>query len=360
MIKIALPVSLKRSILALGSQVKNTVCFAQNKTAYISAVHKDLSDPRDLSAFEKYVKCFLKKKPSVVACDLHPEYFSSKYARECVSENQGISVSEVQHHHAHIAGCMAENGLKNKLVIGVAFDGTGLGRDGSLWGAEFLVCDYKNFIRAAHLKEVALIGGEKAILEPWRLLAALGLDRPALVKRKEWGLVKRVQAKAFNSPLSSSMGRLFDAAAVLILGKCRANFEAELAIELEKKAFNFEASSVKYKFKVIKDKGSYIMDPKPVFRQIIKDLKAKEVKPEIAYRFHLAVAQMITEVCIRLKRKFKISNVVLSGGVFQNNLLLRLSLDLLYKEGFKVFINKKLSCNDSGLSLGQAVIAGMR
>ena len=358
MIKIDLPIYLRCAILALGSQTKNTVCFAQDKTAYVSPVHKDLSDLKDLSAFEKDAKYFLKKKPRVLACDLHPEYQSSKYAQNLRPTTHDLQL--IQHHHAHIAGCMAENGLKNKKVIGVAFDGTGKGRDGTLWGAEFLVCDYKNFIRAAHLKEAALIGGEKAILEPWRLLAALGLDRPVLVKRKEWQLVKRMQAKAFNSPLSSSMGRLFDAAAVLILGKCRANFEAELAIELERTAFNFEPSSVSYKFKVMKDKGSYIIDPTPVFRQIIKDLKAKEVKPEIAYRFHLAVAQMIAEVCIRLKRKFKISNVVLSGGVFQNYLLLRLSLDLLYKKGFRIFIHKKFSCNDSGLSLGQAVIAGMR
>ncbi|MCX5704891.1 MAG: hypothetical protein NTZ92_02375 [Candidatus Omnitrophica bacterium] len=360
MIKIDLPISLRRAILALGSQTKNTVCFAQNKTAYVSAVHKDLSDPKDFSVFEKDVRYFLKQKPKIIASDLHPEYSSSKYARECVSEHQSIRVLEVQHHHAHIVSCMVENELKDKLVIGVAFDGTGLGSDGALWGAEFLICDYKNSIRVAHLKEVALIGGEKVILEPWRLLAALGLDRPTLVKRKEWELVKRMQAKAFNSPLSSSMGRLFDAAAVLILGKCRANFEAELAIELEKKAYSFESSSVNYKFKVIKDKGSYIIHPKPVFRQMMKSLKAREVKPEIAYRFHLAVAQMIAEVCLSLRKSSLIDKVVLSGGVFQNYLLLRLSLDLLYRQGFRVFIHKKLSCNDSGLSLGQAVIAGSR
>jgi hydrogenase maturation protein HypF len=358
-IKIKLPVSLKRPVLALGSQVKNTVCFAKNKTAYISAAHKDLSDPGDLAAFEKDVKFFIRNKPRVLACDLHPEYVSTKYAHE-VSESQGIKVSGVQHHHAHIAGCMAENGLRNRKVIGVAFDGTGLGSDGSLWGGEFLVCDYRNFIRAGHLKEVALIGGEKAILQPWRLLAALGLDRPAQANKKQWDLVKRMQAKKFNSPMASSMGRLFDAAAVLVLGKCQADFEAELAIEFGKLAFNFDPSSVKYDFKIIKDKENYVIDPVPVLRQMIKDLKAGEAKPEIAYRFHLAAAKMVAGVCVILRKKYKINQVVLSGGVFQNNLMLRLSLDLLYRQGFKIFIHKKLSCNDSGLSLGQAVIAGLR
>jgi hydrogenase maturation protein HypF len=388
--EIKLPFSVKRPVLATGAQTKNTVCFVRQDTAYVGSLHADLSNPKDFSDFEKEIKYFLRKKPAVIASDLHPEYSSSKYAQEVVlkcssskssEDRQGVRVSKIQHHHAHIASCMIENGLKNQLVIGVAFDGTGLGPDNTLWGAEFLISDYRNFIRAAHLKEIALIGGETAILEPWRLLAALNLDMPKGLNKKQWRLVKNMQAKGFNSPKASSMGRLFDAAGSLILGKFRANFEAELAIELERIAFSFsrqamsgEAGSrpdhlhrgagqprgTSYTFKIEKNKEQYIIDPEAIFRGIIKDMKAKVAKPEIAYRFHLTVAQMIRKICLILRKKYKTNKVVLSGGVFQNNLILRLALDLLYKEDFKVFIHKKLSCNDSGLSLGQAVIAGVR
>jgi len=357
---IKLPFNIRKSVLALGSQTKNTVCFAKGKSAYVSLAHADLGNLADFSQFEKSVKYFLKKRPAVIACDLHLEYSSSKFARECVSKDQRVRVSEAQHHHAHIASCMAENGLKNQKVIGVAFDGTGMGSDNTLWGAEFLICDYKNFTRPAHLKEVALIGGEKAILEPWRLLAALKLDMPKGIEKKQWQLVKNMQAKGFNVPLASSMGRLFDAAASLILGKYRAEFEAQLAIELERLAFSFEPKPKSYKFKIRKDKDTYIIDPAPMLREIVKDLKQGESKPEIAYRFHLTVAEMIRKVCVILRKKYKINKVVLSGGVFQNNLILRLGLGLLYEEGFKVFIPKQLSCNDSGISLGQAMIAASR
>jgi len=358
MMEIKLPFRIKRSVLALGGQTKNTACFAKGNTAYVSPTHADLSDPKDFSQFEKSVKYFLKGLPAIIAHDLHPEYQSTKYSQKlphAASHN-----SQVQHHHAHIASCMAENLLKNQKVIGVAFDGTGLGSDNTLWGAEFLICDYKSFIRAAHLKEIALIGGEKAILEPWRLLAALNLDRPKAIEKKQWQLVKNMQAKAFNAPLASSMGRLFDAAAALVLGKYRVGFEAESAIELEKTAFSFKAQATGYKFKILKNKNTCVIDPAPIFKEIIREIKIKESKTEIAYRFHLTVAEMIRKTCLILRKKYKVNKVVLSGGVFQNNLILRLSLDLLYKEGFKVFIHRKLSCNDSGISLGQAVIAGLR
>ena len=364
--EIKMPFSLARSVLALGSQNKNTVCFAKGKSVFISGTHSNLSDPDELSCFERIVKYFLKNGPKVIACDLHPEYNSSKFAFE-VSKCQGIKVSEIQHHHAHIASCMADNGLVNQKVIGVAFDGTGLGSDGTLWGAEFLISDYRNFYRAAHLKEIALIGAEKAILEPWRLLAGLGLARPDSVNKNDWQTVKKLYSKDFNSPYASSMGRLFDAAACVILDKPRAGFEAGLAIELEHTAISFQPSAFShqlsansYKYKIIKNKDKFVVDPIPIFKDIIRDLQKKEPKAKIAYRFHLTVADIISKICKLLRKKYKINKVVLSCVVFQNNLLLRLSLGLLYKEGFKVFIHKDLSCNDSGISLGQAVIAGIR
>jgi hydrogenase maturation protein HypF len=163
--------------------------------------------------------------------------------------------------------------------------------------------------------------------------------------------------KGINSPLASSMGRLFDAAASIVLEKYEVRFEAEIAIELEKVAKSYKLEVLSYEFGLIKDKDTYILDPLPIFKQIIEDLKRKVPKEKIAYRFHLTVAEMIKKICLILRKETEINKVALSGGVFQNNLLLRLSLDLLYKEGFKIFIHKNLSCNDSGISLGQAVIA---
>jgi hydrogenase maturation protein HypF len=264
---------------------------------------------------------------------------------------------------------MAENGLKNQEVIGVAFDGTGLGGDNHLWGAEFFICNYKDFERKAHLREIPLLGQERAILEPLRLVMVwlyllyrdkffnLKLDLLKKMDKNKWQVLKNMYLSGFNSPLASSMGRLFDAVGSLVLGKDKVIQEAELAIQLERLAKSYKLQSASYKFKIIKDGNNYILDPLPMFKEIITDLKSRELKEKIAYRFDLTVAQMIKGVCLILRKENKINKVVLSGGVFQNNLLLGLTLDLLYKEIFHVFIHKDLSCNDSGISLGQVAIA---
>jgi hydrogenase maturation protein HypF len=364
--KIKLFFTAKRPILAMGSHTKNTICFVKDNYAYLSPVHQDLNDPKDFLRFQIDAKYFLGKKPGIIAYDLHPEYQSTKYA---LSLPATYYLLPVQHHHAHIASCMLENGLRNQRVIGVAFDGTGLGPDNRLWGAEFLICDYKDFKRRAHLREVPLLGAEKAILEPWRLAAVwlylaykekfLDLDINFVkgINKKKWRVLEKMYLSGFNSPLASSAGRLFDAAASLILEKYKANFEAELAMELEKIALRYTLNAIRYKFKMIKNKDEYILDPLPMFKQIVADLKSKEPRAKIAYRFHLTLAQMIKESCLILRKENKINKVVLSGGVFQNNLLLCLSLDLLYQERFEVVTHKQLSCNDSCISLGQAVIA---
>ncbi|MDP2923534.1 MAG: hypothetical protein Q8O30_07460 [Candidatus Omnitrophota bacterium] len=365
--KIRLPFALKRPILAFGSQTKNTLCFAKGNFAYLSRLHPDLSTPRDFSKFEKDAKYFLKKNPKIIAYDLHPEYQSTKYVQSSKFKVQ--SLQSIQHHHAHIASCMADNGLKNQKVIGVAFDGTGLGDDGRIWGAEFLVCDYKNFTRCAHLKEIPLVGQDMAILEPWRLAAIwlyriykerflnLGINFVKGINKKEWQVLKNMYLSDFNSPLAGSMGRLFDAVASLVLAKYKVKFEAELAMELEKIATGYRLQAAGYKFQIIKSKDKYILDPSLMFKEIISDLKARQAKEKIAYRFHLTVAEMAREMCIILRKETRINKVVLSGGVFQNNLLLSLILDLLYKKDFQVFAQKNLSCNDSAISLGQAAIA---
>jgi hydrogenase maturation protein HypF len=357
--KIQLPFKVKFPVLAFGAQAKNTLCFASGNSAYLSRVHNNLNDPDDFLLFKKTVKYFFKENPGILALDLHPEYQSVKYALSILNDSK--SIVYVQHHHAHIASCMAENGLENKKVIGVAFDGTGLGLDNRIWGAEFLVCDYKNLKRAGHLQEIPLIGGEKAISEPWRLAAAW-LDRAGLrfepvVDKNKWAILKNICSKNINSPLVSSMGRLFDAAACVILAKRFAHFEAELAIELEKVAIPGKEPSA-YNFVINKTGNGYIIDPVNIFKGIVSDLKHKKSKEMIAFNFHLTIAEMIRKTCLKIRKDTGLRKVVLSGGVFQNKLLLRLSLDLLCKEDFEVFTHKILSPNDSGISLGQAVVAG--
>lgn len=375
--KIHLPFRIKKPILAFGSQTKNSVCFAKDSFAYISATHQNLDDPQDFSGFERAVKHFLEKKPKIIAYDLHPEYQSTKYAAELRPST--FELRAIQHHHAHIASCMLDNGFKNQKVIGVAFDGTGLGSDSHIWGAEFFICDYERFKRRAYLKEIPLLGGEKAILEPARLLAAwlyliykdrfLDLDISVVKKigKAKWRILKKMLVSRFNSPLASSTGRLFDAAASLILGKPEARYEAELAMELESLASSWtkdEGRRTKdarhYRFTLIKDKDCYMINPLPMFKEIIRDLETKEPKERITYRFHFTIASMIRNICLILREEDKIRKIVLSGGVFQNRLLSGLSLDLLNKEGFEVFTHNKLSCNDSGISLGQAAIASFR
>jgi hydrogenase maturation protein HypF len=379
--KIKLPFEVRKPTLSLGTQTKNTVCLAKGSFALLSPVHADLSNPCDFLSFKKAVEYFLKAKPSVIAYDLHPEYQSTKYALQlsAVSATKlggpakiyggNYQLSAVQHHHAHIAACMAENALQNQKVIGVAFDGTGLGTDELIWGAEFLICDYKNFKRKAHLKELPLLGANRAILEPWRLAAFwlselygeefLNLDIAFTkgIKKDEWQVLKKMYLTNFNSPQASSMGRLFDAVGSLVLAKYKVRFEAQLAIELEKLATRYLSPARSYPFKIIKTSEGFIIDPANMFKQIVTGLKSEEKKEKIAYCFHLTAAEMIKKVCLLLRKETGIKKVVFSGGVFQNKLLLTLSSDLLYKQGFQVFRHKILSCSDSSISLGQAVAA---
>ncbi len=352
----------------------------------MSRVHADLNDPRDFVDFEKGARIFLKKKPQVIAYDHHPEYLSSSFAlRLCKAKRSFLEGDSsfagkafpVFHHHAHIGACMAENAIMNQKVIGVAFDGTGLGLDNAVWGAEFLICDYFGFKRVAHLKEIPLAGAEQAILEPWRLAAfwlysayedkfsKLKISWLKKLDLNKWRIVKDAAEKGINSPLASSAGRLFDAAASLILGKMYAEYEAQLPIELEQLALRRKKDEGKrmipaYSFKIRKEREEYVIDPAGLFKGIVSDLKAKKSKEDIAYKFHLSVAKTVEKMCVVLKKDNRIRKVVLSGGVFQNKLLLELCLKLLKSSDFEVIIHKKLSASDASLSLGQAVIAALK
>ncbi|MDD2751741.1 MAG: hypothetical protein PHN59_01245 [Candidatus Omnitrophica bacterium] len=354
--KIALPFKVNKPILAFGAAAKNTLCFAKRGFAYLSPVHTDLSQPCDFSIFENEAKSFLRRKPKIIAYDLHPDYPSSKFA--LALDPARFNLFPVQHHHAHIASCMAENGLVNQKVIGVAFDGTGMGSDNSIWGAEFLICDYGNYQRRAHLKEIPLLGAEKAIQQPWRLACAW-LDFQFFPRQyqRQCRILKKIARQKFHFPMASSMGRLFDAVGSLVLKKYQVKQEAELAIALEKIASRYKAPGKPYNFKILNKQNQYIIDPGLMFRQVLADLKAKTAKEKIAYRFHHTIAKMIAETCLILRKNSGINRVALSGGVFQNKLLLALSLELLCNAGFKVVIHKDLSSSDASISLGQAAVA---
>jgi len=265
---------------------------------------------------------------------------------------------------------MLENGLVNQKVIGVAFDGTGLGTDGNLWGAEFLVCDYRNFRRAASLMSVPLMGAEKAITEPWRISCFwlwrifkdefLELPLPLIkkIKKRQWEVIKTMYLAGFNCPLSSSMGRLFDAAASLILGRTHSGYEAQLARELQAFAHKTEFADKGYRFAIRRNNAMFILDPLPLFREMVSQIIAGRDKAEIALSFHSSIARLIHGMSLTIRKETGINKVVLSGGVFQNGLLLRLASDLLHKEGFAVLTSRKFSCGDYGIALGEIAIAG--
>jgi len=374
--KLKLPFKVKNPILALGSQSKNTVCFARGNFAYLSPVHADLNNPRDFLNFEKGVRYFLKKNPKIIAHDLHPDYQSTKYALSLNAKR--YTLYAIQHHHAHIASCMAENGMKNQKLIAVAFDGTGLGDDGNLWGGDFFICDYSGYQRKAHLRYIPLLGAEKAIWQPWRMACAwlyliykdrmfdLGIDFLKKIDKNKWPVIKKMYDSGLNSPLTSSMGRLFDAVASIVLNKTDVQSEAEAAIELEKKAaaFNRAAGSAglrqAYSFKIKTQHKKYIIEPQPVINDIIAELKKGRPKEMIAFKFHDGLARAVRNTSLLLREETGINQVVLAGGVFQNKVLLSLALDLLYKEDFKVFYPQQLSGNDAGICLGQAAIANFK
>ncbi|RJP29464.1 MAG: carbamoyltransferase HypF [Candidatus Omnitrophota bacterium] len=367
---INLPFIMKSPVLALGANSKNRICFAKGSKAYLSNMHENLDNIDDLSEFEKSAKSALSRKPKIIACDLHSGYLSSRYADE-ISEGNLLK-KPIQHHHAHIASCMAENQFKNEYVIGVAFDGTGLGVDGNIWGAEFLFCNYANFQRLIRLEYIPLLGSEKAITEPARLaylwLYLIYKDRfldikinlTQALKPKKWAVFKKMYSSGFNSPKASSMGRLFDAVASIVLGKQKAEFEADLAIQLQRLAEKSSDVQAAYKFSFVKQPPLFVIDPRDIFKGVVKDTTSGLPAGYIANRFHYTIASIILEGAEKIRKIKKANKVVLSGGVFQNSLLLRMTLELLYKKGFKVYTHKALSPNDSSIALGQAVIANFK
>jgi hydrogenase maturation protein HypF len=349
-------------LLAAGTELKNTFCITNGNYAFLSHHIGDMENYETLRSFEQGVEHFerlFRVKPEAIAYDMHPNYLATRYALER-AERESLPTVAVQHHHAHIAACMAEHGL-NEPVIGAAFDGTGYGEDGAIWGGEFLISEYKSYRRAAHLEHFPLPGGDAAIKRPVRtalaLLWSLGLDWDEnLAPVKEFCaedlVTLRVQLeKKINTPMTSSMGRLFDAVAALAGVRQRVNYEGQAAIEFEALADEAEAGT--YSFELdqteIKVRG--------VLEALVRDVMAGVPTSKISARFHNGLAESVRETVRKIGSETGIRSVVLSGGVWQNIALLRRTLRSLQDDGFIVYIHREVPANDGGLSLGQAAIA---
>ncbi|MCC6986054.1 MAG: carbamoyltransferase HypF, partial [Anaerolineales bacterium] len=352
-------------LLATGSELKNTFCITNGNYAFLSHHIGDMENYETLKSFEQGVEHFerlFRVKPVAIAHDMHPNYLATRYALER-AERENLPMIAVQHHHAHIAACMAEHGL-TEPVIGVSFDGTGYGDDGAIWGGEFLVADAKSYQRAAQLEYFPLPGGDAAIKKPARtalaLLWSLGLEwdeRLASVLEfcAEDQVTLRLQLeKKINTPMTSSMGRLFDAVSALTGVRQKVNYEGQAAIEFEAMADSAEAGQ--YVFGVESGRvrvGSAV-------EALIKDVMAGIPTSKISARFHNGLAEAVRETVTKISRETSLRSVVLSGGVWQNITLLRKSISLLSKDGFEIYIHREVPTNDGGLSLGQAYIAASR
>jgi hydrogenase maturation protein HypF len=345
-----------RQVLACGAELKNTFCLARGRHAFVSHHVGDLENAETLRSFTEGIEHFRRLfdvDPQVVAHDLHPEYLSTKYALEL-----GLPLEGVQHHHAHIASCLADNG-EDGPVIGVAFDGTGYGTDGTIWGGEFLMADLAGFERGGHLAPVPMPGGAAAIRQPWRMAAAYAGD-PEVARRHpdQWPAVLAMAVKGINSPLTSSAGRLFDAAAALLGVRDSINYEGQAAIELEQLADPAEAEA--YPARLETGEGPFRARGSDLLHAVIEDRTDGVPAPVIAARFHHGVAALIEAGCLLMRERHGLGTVALSGGVFQNLLLLNATVTRLEARGFRVLIHSRVPCNDGGISLGQAVVAAAR
>jgi len=360
-----------QQILACGAEEKNTFCLTRDNYAFTSQHIGDMENLETMEHFENAINLYerlFRIEPTIIAHDLHPEYLATKYAKELAAKSTDIKLVPVQHHHAHIVSGMVDNAVETP-VIGVALDGTGYGSDGNIWGGEFLIADYERFTRMAHLEYLPLPGGVIAIKKPYRI--AIGyilslLDETALrpglpflkqVDSVEIDIVRQQIEKRINSPLTSSCGRLFDAISALIGVRGEIDYEAQAAIELEMLTYDKVNETDYYPFSIINQDGLSIVKLQDLLAAIIHDVQNNTTKATIAAKFHNTIAQMIRELCQVLSTKTGITQVVLSGGVFQNRLLLRKATSILEGDGFTVFTHQQVPCNDGGISLGQAVIA---
>jgi hydrogenase maturation protein HypF len=364
-IKLSFPLEM---ILACGGELKNTFCLTRGQYAFLSHHIGDLENLETLTSFEEGIEHFKRLfyiEPKAVTYDLHPDYLSTRYALSIPN----IPKIGVQHHHAHIVSAMAENGVEGD-VIGVALDGTGFGLDGTIWGGEFIRANLRDFDRLAHLKKVPMPGSSMAIKEPWRMAMVylseafgdeatkLKIDPMKRIDFQRWDILKRAIKRKVNTPLTSSMGRLFDAISSLLSVRDEVHYEGQAAIELEMIA-DHEVEE-EYRFHSHQDEMPMVIDPAETIRGIARDLIDRVPASKISGKFHRTISRMITETCEAIRSKEKFSRVVLSGGVFQNIFLLSLVTESLKRSEFEVYTHHLVPANDGGISLGQAVVAHMR
>jgi len=351
-------------ILAVGAELKNTFCLTRDNYAFLSHHIGDMENYETLKSFEEAIEHYQKLfriHPEIIASDMHPNYLASRYADQKVQDLIIPSI-KIQHHHAHLAACLADNQINNDSpVIGLIYDGIGYGTDGAIWGGEILLGNYAHYQRRFHLRYVNQPGGDISTRIPARMtlshLWEYGIDWDPSIPASEYLCMEEKTAleiqlrKQINSPKTSSMGRLFDAVASLIGVRHKVNFEGQAAIEME--SLVDETENGYYPIVLVDD----VIDPQPMFEAIIKDIHSQVSINKLAARFHNSIAQVSVEVCKLLRKADQINTVALSGGVWQNKVLLINTTNLLKLEGFEVLVHHNVPTNDGGLALGQAIIA---
>jgi len=360
---VQLPFEVK-STLAVGGELKNTFCLARDRYAFLSHHIGDMENAETYESFERgveHLSHIFRVQSAIVAHDLHPNYFTTQYAKKLDAPQIAV-----QHHHAHIASCMADNGLDERRVIGLAFDGTGYGTDGAIWGGEVLLTSYADFERFAHLEYLPLPGGDSAIRHPWKI--AMGYahalkieidDLPFLnnIDKQAIEITKQQVDKKLNAPLTSSMGRLFDAVASLIGIRNDVTYEAQAAIEMEVLSKPFEKMVKAYPYSIEETENGLEIRLKELLSTVVQGVCARESIEMIGASFHKTIAEIAVDVCQRARTETGLNEVAFSGGVWQNQILLNLVRDGLERDGFVVYVHKQVPTNDGGLCLGQAVIA---
>lgn len=374
------PISFKKdisNIFALGSNTKNTFSISTNEYIFMSQYIGDMNNLETIKYYKnnvKHLNNIYNIKPKVIVYDNHPNYWHKNYLDELEGEKIGV-----YHHHAHIASCMFENNVEDK-VIGLSFDGVGYGEDGHIWGSEFLICDYKEFKRVGHLKYMKMPSGDSATKEPWKMGLSLiyecynmqnlnNENIEAIIYThmknnenkeriyKQYKNIISMMKSNINTPLTSSMGRLFDGVSAILGFEGKITFEGEACIELEnlaQKSINVDGY-YDYNIEYIDDK--FIVDHSRIIKGILEDLKNNMDKSIIAMKFHNSVVEFSYEICKKLRDIYKINKVALSGGVFQNNILLIKLHNKLKNDNFDILTHKLIPCNDSGISIGQLNIA---
>jgi hydrogenase maturation protein HypF len=356
----------------LGAELKNTICIIKNEKAFLSQHIGDLENVETLDYFEETIRHFqniLQIEPGIIAHDLHPEYLNTKW----VSEKEFFSEKEIigiQHHHAHIASCMAENRLDEE-VIGFSMDGTGYGTDGNIWGGEVLLADLSSFERYSHLEYLPMPGGETAIREPWRMGIGylynnfgediLNVELPFLKQIDPNKIITLTQMikKGINTYQTSSLGRLFDAVAAIINIRGYVSYEGQSAVELENLLSKSDLTS-KSRFYTLEPDQNNIIQTGILLEEVIHDIKKNASPSLMSLKFHNGLINTFVNIAQKIREEKKLDAVVLSGGCFQNHFLVDNLTRELIKLKFNVFTHRLVPPNDGGISLGQAVIAGKR